>query len=203
MNNIKAIIFDLNGIFIQGPKLSDLFREKFGIASEDFLPVLKEVMAKIRMPNAGNSFSYWEPYLKKWNINLSEKELLKIWFSSEKEVPDMVKLAKDLKNKGLKIFILSNNFLERVEYYKNFPFLEEIADKIYYSWQTGFVKPDIRAYQKILSDYNLKPEECLYFDDSKNNVEVATQLGIKSFLFEGIDSIKRILQVSSFKFQDS
>ncbi len=192
---IKAIIFDLNGVFIQSPYLSDRFQEKFGISAEKFLPVLKEIMAKARKPNADNSFNYWKPYLKKWGVELTEKQFFDFWFKAEKKAPEMIELAEKLKDRGVKIFILSNNFIERADYYKKtFPFIEEFFDKVYYSWQTGFVKPDPEAYKKLLADNNLKPKECIYFDDSKENIEVAKKLGIKSFLFEGIDNIKRLLK---------
>ena len=105
----------------------------------------------------------------------------------------MVGIALELKYRGYHIIILSNNFMERAEYYaKNFSFLTEIADKVYYSWQTGFVKPDPRAYQKILEDNNLEPDECIYFDDSEENIRVAGELGIRSFLFDNVDSVRKV-----------
>lgn len=190
----KAVIFDLNGVFIQSQKLSERFREQFGVPEDKFLPALKDVMNKARMPNAGDSFAYWKSYLESWNIQMSREEFFDFWFSTEKEVPKMIELAKELKIKGIKIFILSNNFKERTEYYsEHFPFLIEIADKIYYSWQTGFRKDNIKAYQKVLADNKLIPEECIYFDDSKENIELASSLGIKACLFEGFDKTKESL----------
>jgi HAD superfamily hydrolase (TIGR01509 family) len=192
---IKAIIFDLNGVFIQSPKLSERFWDKFGIAPEKFLPALKEIMVRVRMPKAGNIFIYWKPYFNKWNVKLSEEEFFDFWFSAEKEIPEMTILARELKSRGVKIFILSNNFVERANYYyKNFTFLKEVADKIYYSWQTGFVKPNIEAYKLILSENNLKPEECIYFDDSEENIKTASSLGIKSFIFENAESTRKLLK---------
>lgn len=191
---IKAIIFDLNGVFIKSPKLSDRFRDELGVSEAEFMPALKEIMAKVRTPNAGSSYQYWKPYLDKWNLNLNEQEFLNFWFSAEKEVPEMTALAKELKAKGFKIFILSNNFIERAAYYyENFPILREISDKIYYSWQTGFVKPNKEAYLKVLTENNLKPEECLYFDDVQTNIDVANALGIKAYIFEGADKIKSVI----------
>ena len=108
----------------------------------------------------------------------------------------MIELVKKLRNRGVKIFVLSNNFVERANYYKKtFPFLEEIFDKVYYSWQTGFVKPNPEAYKKLLADNNLKPEECIYFDDSKENIEVAKKLGIQSFVFEGVECVKNLCRI--------
>lgn len=190
---IKAIIFDLNGIFIQSPKLSNRFQEKFGIPTEEFLPILKEIMAKVRRPNAGDSFVYWKPYLEKWGTSLTRKDFFDFWFSAEKEVPELTEVIRQMKGKGFKLFILSNNFIERATYYgKSFPFLN-IFNKVYYSWQTGFVKPDPETFKNLLSENNLKPEECIYFDNSKENIEVANGLGIKAFLFEEIEGFKRTL----------
>ncbi|OGZ33816.1 MAG: hypothetical protein A3I88_03480 [Candidatus Portnoybacteria bacterium RIFCSPLOWO2_12_FULL_39_9] len=198
---IKAIIFDLNGVFIKAPKLSDRFKEEFGILPDEFIPVLKSILVKVRMPKANDYFIYWKPYLDKWGVNLTKEQFFDFWSKTEKENPEMIELARQIKSKGIKIFILSNNFVERANYYKqNFPFLEEIFNKIYYSFETGFVKPNPEAYKKLLADNNLQSEECIYFDDSAENVETANNLGIKSFLFEGADKTRGILGLLTVKF---
>ncbi len=192
---IKAAIFDLNGIFIQGPRLSDRFKEIFGIETKDFLPVLKEIMAKIRKPNAGSAFSHWKPYLERWNVSLTEEQFLDFWFGAEKEIPELIELAKQIKTKGVKVFILSNNFAERADYYKkSSPFLTEIPDKVYYSWQTGFVKPDPQAFKNLLTENNLEPEECIYFDDLEENIKVANDLGMKAFLYNNVIGLEEALR---------
>lgn len=191
---IKAVIFDLNGVFIKSAKLSDRFEEKFGTPTVDFTLALKDIMPKVRKPNAGDAFDYWKPYLEKWNVNLTREDFFDFWFSAEKEAPEMVNLLKELKSKGLKVFILSNNFIERANYYdRSFPFLNELFNKVYYSWQTGFTKPNIEAYQNVLKENNLKPEEVAYFDDSEENVEVAGALGIKSFVFKSEEDTQKIV----------
>ncbi|MDO8524091.1 MAG: HAD family phosphatase [bacterium] len=192
---IKAIIFDLNGIFIQSPKLSERFAEKFGVPVEDFLPVLKEIMDLARQKSVKDSFYLWYPYLENWKVYLTKEQFFDFWFEAEKEVPEMIELVKNIKEKGIKVFILSNNFPERSAYYKQvFPFLDEIFDKVYYSWQTGLVKPNLKAYKNILKENNLKAKECLYFDDSQSNIEIANRLGINSFLYTGLNSLEEALE---------
>lgn len=194
MKNIKAIIFDLNGVFTLSRKLSDRFREDFGIGEEVFLPVLKEIMAQVRKPGARDMYSYWQPHLEKWKVPLNENQFLNYWFASEKENSEMIEIAEELKRKGITLFILSNNLRERTKYYnEQFSFLNTLFEKVYYSWQTGFIKPDRRAYQLVLEENNLRPEECLYFDDSQTNVDVATALGIESYLFVGSADVKQKL----------
>lgn len=139
--------------------------------------------------------NYWKPYLAKWGVNLTKEQFFDFWFSAEKEIPELIEIAKKIKEKGIKIFILSNNFLERADYYKqNFKFLGEIFEKVYYSWQTGFVKPNPEAFRSLLIENNLKPGECVYFDNSKENVDVAVDLGMKSFIFEDAESLKKALR---------
>ena len=180
---LKAVIFDLNGIFIQSPKMSDRFEKDFNIPTSVFLPKLFEIMEATRKPNAGPAFAYWKPVLEEWNIKLSEQEFWDYWFKTEVQSERMITFAKVLKQKGIKVFILSNNFKERAEYYGHYPCVHEAVDKVYFSWQTGFVKPDIQAWQMVLSENNLKPEECIYFDDQQKNLDASESLGIKSFVF--------------------
>jgi putative hydrolase of the HAD superfamily len=190
---IKAVIFDLNGIFLQSEKLSDRFERDFGISSEIFLIKLKGIMDDVRKPNADSAFSYWEPIFKEWNIQLNENEFWDYWFKGEIQSDKIIKYANDLKQKGIKIFILSNNFKERATFYGHYPWMHDTIDKAYFSWQTGFVKPDIRAWELILSENNLRPDECIYFDDQQKNLDSANSLGIKSYLFTNEEELENII----------
>ncbi len=190
---IKAIIFDLNGIFLQSEKLSDRFEKDFGVLTNIFLSKLKEIMDEVRQPNALPAFSYWEPVFKEWNIELKEKDFWEYWFGAEIPSDRMINYAGGLKQKGIKIFVLSNNFRERATFYEHYPWMHDIVDKAYFSWQTGFVKPDPRAWELVLKENNLKSGECLYFDDQEKNVESAKSLGIESFLFKKEEELENII----------
>lgn len=192
---IKAVIFDLNGVFIKSEPLSARFEEKYKVPVDEFLPVLKEIMDEVRKPDAPEAFDLWKPHLQKWGLELSEEELFDFWFSGEKLVPGLVHYVDELKSKGLKVFILSNNLKERTESYrKQFPDFFNKFDGAYFSWETGFVKPDPKAYEKILVENGLRPEECIYFDDSDKNVEVAISLGIQAEKYESFEATKTAIE---------
>ncbi|MFA6520303.1 MAG: HAD-IA family hydrolase [Candidatus Paceibacterota bacterium] len=193
---IKAVIFDLNGIFLQSPKLSDRFEKDFNIPKSEFKPILLEIMTKVRQPDAGPAFQYWKPYLEKWKINFSEKEFWDYWFQAEKSSEQMIEFAKSLREKGIKVFILSNNFKERSEYYGHYSWVHEAVDKVYFSWQTGFKKPDKRAWELVLAENNLKPGDCIYFDDQQKHIDVAQSLGIKSYLFTNEQELEDIVNTA-------
>ncbi len=195
----KAIIFDLNGVFLQSDLLSERMEKKFGVKAGDFVSVLKKVMEVARKPNAPDSYDLWKPYFENWGLDLGKQEFFDFWFSGEALVPELVDYVDELKGKGYKVFILSNNFRERTEYYRqHFPDLFEKFDGTYFSWETGFVKPQNEAYLNILKVNNLEPTECIYFDDSERNVEVAQMLGIvKSEVYVDLETTKHAIEKES------
>tara|TARA_Y100000034_G_C6814257_1_gene366170 strand:- start:162 stop:656 length:495 start_codon:yes stop_codon:yes gene_type:complete len=151
-------------------------------------------MGEVRKPNAPPAFSLWKPYLENWKITLNEEEFLQFWFSGEHVVKEIIQLARKLKEKGIKVFILSNNFKERTIYYrKEFPELFTYVDKAYFSWETGIIKNGKEAYLKVLNENSLKAEECVYFDDSEEKVNFAKNVGIKAFLFKSVEETKEII----------
>ncbi len=191
---LKAAIFDLNGIFIKGPKLSERFNQDFNISADTFMPALTQIMGRVRAPGAERAFTYWEPLLTQWDIDLPEEKFWEYWFGAERASEGMVDFAKDLRERGVKVFVLSNNFRERAEYYGHYSWMTEAVDKAYFSWQTGFVKPDARAWSTILEEYQLAPADCVYFDDQEKNVASAASLGIPAHLFENEDQLKAVVE---------
>lgn len=194
---LKAVIFDLNGIFLQSPKLSDRFAKDFNISPEVFLPELSKIMEQVRKPNAQPAFAYWKPVLESWNLSLSESEFWDYWFKAETLSEKMINFAKSLREKGIKVFILSNNFKERAEYYGHYSWIHDAVDKVYFSWQTGFVKPDPKAWQVVLSENNLNGEDCIYFDDQQKNLDAAESAGIKSYMFTTEAELEEIVTKGS------
>jgi HAD superfamily hydrolase (TIGR01509 family) len=191
---IKAIIFDLNGVFVTSPWLSGRFKERFGISAEQFMPALSSIMDKVRLPGAEGIYNYWRPYLQEWGVPFSEEEFREFWFSAERLNTQMVKIAEILNQKGFLLFILSNNFRERTEYYnRSFPILNSLFRKLYYSWQTGFLKNGADAYNLLLEENHLQAGECLLFDDTESNVKLAESLGIDAHIYKDIDRLRKLL----------
>jgi putative hydrolase of the HAD superfamily len=150
-------------------------------------------MEKIRKPNAGPAFAYWKNVLKEWKLEFTENKFWDYWFGAELQSDKMIAFSKTLRERGIKVFILSNNFKERANYYDQYPWMHDAVDKVYFSWQTGFVKPDIKAWQLVLSENNLKPEDCIYFDDQQKNLDSAETVGIKSHLFTNESDLEETL----------
>lgn len=191
---IKAIIFDLNGVFLKSEYLTNRIEEKFSIPSDESLSVLKESLKETRLNSNVKIFKYWVDLFKKYKVKITESEFLSFWFSGERLVNDFVLLSQELRKKGLKVYIFSNNFKERTEYYReNFKDIFSNVDNAFFSWETGYVKSDPKAYTNLLSIIKVKPDEILYFDDSEENVQLAKSLGIKAYVYKDFNSTNKVL----------
>jgi HAD superfamily hydrolase (TIGR01509 family) len=191
---LKAIIFDLNGVFLESRYLTERLEEDFGIPKEESLEVLKESMSIVRLDPSVNVYSFWKPLLDKYNSGLDEEEFLEYWFSGESLVYELIDFCKELRRQSIKVYILSNNFRERTEYYRdNFSEIFENVDNSFFSWETGNVKSDLSTYEKVLAKIGLKGREVIYFDDSKENVNLAKKVGINAYIYDELDRTKEIV----------
>lgn len=99
------------------------------------------------------------------------------------EVPGTVDLTADLKEKGYKIYALSNFSREKFDVciakYK----FDKHFDGLVVSADVCEAKPEEAIYKILLSKYNLKPEESVFLDDRQDNLDTAQRLGFHTILF--------------------
>ncbi len=105
------------------------------------------------------------------------------WFMAHGELmhvprPEVWEQVHQLKEKGYRIYILSNYSEELFQKHTaDAPFIRD-ADGIVVSYQVHEMKPNPPIYRHLLEKYGLKPEECLFFDDREKNTEGARHEGI-------------------------
>ena len=51
------------------------------------------------------------------------------------------------------------------------------------SGNVGFRKPDLKIFELLLEKIQSPPENCVFVDDNLNNINAASQLGIKTIRF--------------------
>jgi putative hydrolase of the HAD superfamily len=99
----------------------------------------------------------------------------------------------ELKRRGFLTAILSNMGDTVHESLKReFAWLERF-DVLVWSYQLGIAKPDAAIYLHLLKELGVKPEEALFLDDRKANIEAARALGMQGIVFTSVTDLRRDL----------
>lgn len=123
------------------------------------------------------------------------------WEESLVEVFDeTVNIAKQLKQNGLLLYILTNSSAEKFPIAKQkYPFLEELFNAFIVSGEVKLLKPDHAIYHLTLKRINLKAEECIFIDDSLPNMESARKLGFYAIHYQSPVQLKEEIEKLSIK----
>lgn len=70
-------------------------------------------------------------------------------------------------------------------------------DHVFLSYELGYRKPDVKAYEKVENALNINPSDILFIDDTKENIEVAKQRGWNTCHAYGyeLDKIKQSVNI--------
>ncbi|MCR5686188.1 MAG: HAD family phosphatase [Lachnospiraceae bacterium] len=93
----------------------------------------------------------------------------------------------ELKKRGYKIYLLSNYSQDHFQYISSKFSFFGLEDGRLLSCEVKLLKPDRRIYEALFERYGLDPEECVFLDDSPENIKGATDAGMKGIVFENYD----------------
>lgn len=183
---IKTLIFDFGDVFINLNKESTLIElQKLGITSftEEMLQInILYETGKINTESFVNSYLELFP-------NQTSEQLSDAWNAIILDFPEYrLEFIKALsEKKEYKLILLSNTnelhiekvienmTLERYNRFKN------CFDAFYLSHEIHLRKPNFDIYEFVLNTHKLKPEECLFIDDTLENTESAKTLRVHTW----------------------
>lgn len=180
---IKTLIFDFGDIFVNLDKPATYRElEKHGI---------KELPEGIRHKNLEyekgliSSEEFINSY--KTEFDLEPDQIINSWNAILIDFPEyrfnfIRKLSEE---KKYQLILLSNTNEIHIDWIiKNVPFFENFKncfDAFYLSHEINLRKPDANIYEFVLEKHNLSPETCLFIDDTKENTEAASAMGIQTW----------------------
>lgn len=218
----KAVIFDLGGVIVEQPQKA---LAKYGkqLSLPDFF--FESVMIKGRPDNAFCKMERGEltvtqfceafekechAHAKETNVTLtsdfSGHDLFKS-FSQTLPVPEIMNAIAVLKNKGMKLCLLTNNYIddtdERGLMAAGVLNLRFLFDHVLESCRLGLRKPDPKVFQEACRRLQVQPEEAIFLDDIGPNVKSARALGISTILVknpkEALEELKELSGVDVFQ----
>ena len=94
----------------------------------------------------------------------------------------VVSEVKELKEKGYKIYLLSNCPSWFDEFKKSVPAFD-FFDGFIISAKYNLIKPGKEIFDVLFNEFSLKAEECFFIDDSPANVTTANEIGMTAHCF--------------------
>lgn len=98
-------------------------------------------------------------------------------------------LIRRLKDKGYKIYVLSNYGRTLYGYARmDFRFLRHIDGGVI-SYEVQYIKPEPQIYQHLIKKYNINPYKAVFLDDTPENLMPARELGMRTIAVTNYNSI--------------
>jgi FMN phosphatase YigB (HAD superfamily) len=128
-----------------------------------------------------------KPYLAKIRWEYDSKEYFDRQYEFESQYIDfeLLNKIKNIRRKGIKLFIGSNQNHYRKQFLIKKMDLNNVFDESYFSCDFGFVKPEKGYWQKVFEkiqqkDSNIMKNDVLFLDDRFENVESARIFGMNA-----------------------
>lgn len=190
---IKNIIFDLSEVIISGYHgVEKTIEQNTGISALQFLERKNQVkeMFLDTMRGKYSENEYFECLLQgtQWNISKEElKQYARKNFNIA--VQGTMQIIQDLKNK-YKLILLSDHIKEWAAYILENNKELEIFEHQYFSYEFGKLKSDKGTFSYIMNSLQIRPEETVFIDDYKENIEMARKEKINGIVFQDAKQLK-------------
>ena len=189
MENVKAIIFDAYGTLFDVNSAAEKCKDKIGDKWEGFANFWRTTQLEYTWLRSlmDRHKDFWQitedsldKSIKVFNIDPSMRnELLNLYkiLSPYKEVPETLKT---LKEKKLKLAILSNGTPSLLDELVKSNHLDNLFDDIFSIEQVGVYKPSSRVYDMPIKKYNINKSEVAFLSANTWDVSGGGNYGYQS-----------------------
>lgn len=183
---VENIIFDVGKVLVK-------FEWEAYLDSFEFTPEKRNKIAKAVFLsdtwNERDRGSYEEEYYVDQMVKAApdcEAEIRAVMKDSGKTIEKMEYAdtwVRYLKDKGYKVYILSNYGKETMRMTKQKLTFLKYVDGAVFSCDVKQIKPEPEIYRTLIERYHLDPEKSVFLDDRKENCEAAEKFGIHAIQF--------------------
>ena len=192
---LRAVVFDY-GMVLTGPQDAESHAALMRLTGLPLAQFEQVYWADRLAYDEGklSGLEFWQKLLRDAKLDLppgTDRQLkewdARMWSTVN---PAMVAWQQQLKRAGLKTAILSNMgdaVMESIE--REFAWIHGF-DVLVWSYQLGIAKPDPEIYRHVMAKLGTKPEETLFLDDKRINIEAALALGMKAIEFSTVEQLR-------------
>jgi putative hydrolase of the HAD superfamily len=204
---IRAVISDFGGV-LTSPLMESFaaWRDRSGILPEE----LGRAMAQIAAKDEGRHPLFElekgriteEGFLRRLEAELGGAKLggfRETYFEHLHPNRPMIELMRDLRRRGLRMALLTNNVREwEPQWRAKLPDIDEIFEVVVDSAFVGVRKPEPEIYTLTLERLGdgLRPEHCVFVDDVEVNCQAARELGMRAVQFHDTEQASAELEAA-------
>ena len=186
---IRNVVFDMGQVLIRWQPA--VLTQRLGLSQEDDALLTRELFQNVEWVMLDRGVITPEEVTRRVCARLPERlhgtvaRLTSSWWEIYLDpVPGMAELVGQLKAAGCGIYLLSNASVALRTYFPRIPG-SEYFDGLMVSAEEKLVKPQPEIFRLLCDRFHLKPEECVFVDDSPANVESAILTGMDGLVFYG------------------
>jgi len=192
MSDVRAVICDFGGV-LTTPLFHAFaaYQEEVGVPFEEMVRALQEIAAETgRHPlyelekGRISEAEFVRSIEKRLGVHL--RGMRETYFDHIHPNEPMIELMRTLRNRGLRMALLTNNVREWEPHWRaKLPDVDDIFEVIVDSAFVGMRKPEPEIYELTLArlDGALAPGDCLFVDDVDVNCDTARSLGMRAVHF--------------------
>ena len=192
--NITTVIFDFGYVLSLPPRVSDYqnLAKLAGIDGNAFDEIYWSQRADYDWGTIDGPV-YWHRVAEAAGVEITPAQIgsliaadIDIWMRAN---PVMMEWVRALKNRGLKVAILSNMPIEISTHMRRYAPWFGAFDYVCFSAEVQLAKPEAAIFHACLKVVGSKPEACLFIDDRADNVEAARALGMCVVRFVSVEEL--------------
>lgn len=190
----KNIVFDLGNVLMKYD--TDAMLDSFSLTAEEKKVFNEKIFLDPLWKDADKGYGYRDVLFYETLQGLPER-LRKVFYalcaSYDFEMSNMPvnqgieKLLSMLKDRGYKLYLLSNIGLNFHVFSIRMPMFS-LFDGMFASCDYGLIKPQGEIFEAFFERFSLIPEECLFIDDTLENVDASKKAGMDAICYNGIHS---------------
>lgn len=166
----------------------ELFMDRYSLTGEDRKLIRNEVFRSVEWTMLDRGVIDEEiaeqrilPCLPE-RLHDAARGLIEKWDDPIVPVEGMLELLQALKAKGYRLYLLSNAATRQPIYWARAE-ASKLMDGALISAEVKLLKPDPQIYRTFLHKFALRPEECVFIDDTPINVEGALHENMAGIVF--------------------
>ena len=189
---IRAVLWDMGGVIVRTLDWSGRARweERAGLSPHELEQIVFRGEMGVRASlGQASSDDVWTWVLQHLGFPKTERTAIETdFFSGDRVDNDLISFIRSLRP-GYKTGMISNAWSELRHWLELKWRIADAFDHIVISAEVGVLKPDPRIYHLALNGLGVAPDETIFIDDFRENVEGALSLGMQAIHFQTTEQV--------------